>query len=232
MATLRAFEEELKRLVFFRDDEPTRSFLWGEKIPPRMSVYRNNARTNWTDALDSDFPLTRAQFESPAWEILRRSYFIKHPPRHWELNASLASFTDFLASQKIEPYVKELADYEWNDLKIFIDRAVIRLGTGLTNPTASVRVYRHQIFDWVNDDEASPKKPPCQKPEVLVFYRDSSNTRHIQEADPLMLLLLEHFRNPGAELEDLESTRRRLLPGNDVPLASVRSALVESELLL
>jgi len=29
--------------------------------------------------------------------------------------------------------VKELADYEWHDLKIFIDRAMVKRGAGTTN---------------------------------------------------------------------------------------------------
>ena len=62
----------------------------------------------------------------------------------------------------------------------------MRKRLGVTNPTALARVYRHQIFFWV--EAGAPKgDPPSQKPEVLLFYRDSKNTSHIMEADPLML---------------------------------------------
>lgn len=232
MRGLRAFQEEFKRLVFFQETEPASSSLWKDGLPPRLGVYRNNTRANWTDALDSDFPMTRRQFTPEGWKDLSRRYFLKHPPRHWELNASLAPFTGFIAAQKLKPWVKELADYEWNDLRTFIDRSAVRRGTGLTNPTAVVSVYHHQIFDWVDKDQASPERPPRAKPEVLVFHRDSRNTRHIREADPLMLLMLEHFRRPGAALAALEPARRRLLPGNEAPLETVHETLRACELIL
>jgi hypothetical protein len=228
---LRTFQEEIKELVFFRSEEPARSRLWADKIPDRLGVYRNNTRSNWTDTLDHDFPLTRKQFSEEEWENLGKKYFIKHPPQHWELNTSMTPFVRFLKMQKLKPYVAELADYEWHDLKVFIDRSAVRKGSGVTNPTVVIRPYQHQIFYWV-EVGAPPAKPPAQKPEVLVFYRDSKNTCHIQEADPLMILMLEHFKKPGASLEDLEPVRRKILPVNKIPLETVLETLKKSELIL
>jgi hypothetical protein len=237
MVSLRTFQEEIKHLVFFKDPEATRSRLWKDQIPERLNVYRNNTRSNWTDTLDHDFPLTRRQFSETEWDQLRKRYFIKHPPQHWELNASMTPFVQFLktmrnvGAHRCAPYVKELADYEWNDLKVFIDRAVLKRGSGITNPTAVIRAYQYQIFFWV-EAGAPPARPPSQKPEVLVFYRDSRNTCHIQEADPLMILLMDHFKKSGACLQDLEPARRTLLPANQVPLRAVFENLQKSELLL
>jgi hypothetical protein len=231
MVSLRAYQDELKKLLFFRTPEAGQSILWKDQIPERLKVYRNNTRTNWSDALDYDFTLTRKQFSDDEWPDLRRRYFLKHPPGHWELNTAMSPFPQFLETQKIKAYIKELADFEWHDLKIFIDRSVVKKGSGLTNPTAVIRAYQHQIFYWV-EAEAPKEKPPAHKPEVLVFYRDSKNTSHIQEADPLMILLMEHFRKPGARLEDLEPLREKILPANKVPLAAVCEQLKKSELLL
>jgi hypothetical protein len=231
MADLRAYQEDLKKLIFLKETETGESLLWGKVLPERLKVYRSKSRTNWTDALDSDFPLTRSQFSADEWRALRTRYFSLHPPRHWELNHSIQPFAKFIAGQKVAGYVKELADYEWHDLKIFIDRSVVRPGSGLTNPTAVTRVYQFQMFDWVQA-RAPRDRPPKQKPEVLVFYRDSRNTCHVLEAEPLMLLLMDHFRKPGTHLADLEPIRRRLLPNNTVPLEKVAAELKEIELLL
>src|SRR5262245_21581335 len=103
---LKSFQEDIKELVFFCEKEPARSVLWGESIPERLGVYRNNTRTNWTDTLDHDFPLSRKQFAAQEWEALRSRYFIKHPPEHWELNMSMTPFLPWLRMQKIKPYVK------------------------------------------------------------------------------------------------------------------------------
>lgn len=231
VVSLRAYQEDLKNLVFFREKEADESAVWGKALPDRLKVYRNNARTNWTDTLDCDFSLTRAQFEPAEWQALERRYFVTHPPQHWELNGSMAPFVQFLATQKVKAYVKELADYEWHDLKIFIDRAVVRKDLGTTNPTAVARVYQHQIFYWA-EAGAPRERPPAQKPEVLLFYRDTRNTSHIRDADPLMLMMIEHFRKHGARLEDLEPVRQRLLPTSQVPLESVFESLQKDELLL
>ena len=227
---LKAYQEEIKKLVFFRPEEPTTSSLWTDAIPERLDVYRNNTRSNWTDTLDHDFPLTRAQFSDSEWEDLRKSYFIKHPPTHWELNNAMTPFPVWLKSRHVKPYVKELADYEWQDLKVFIDRAGVKKGSGVTNPTVVIRAYKFQIFFWVQSG-APVSKPPQQKPEVLIFYRDSKNSSHIREADPLMILLLEHFKKPGARLETLEAVRRKLLPENSIPLENVLHALRKEELI-
>src|SRR5690242_12008782 len=97
---LKTFQEEIKDLVFFRPQEPTRSGLWADQIPDRLGVYRNNTRSNWTDTLDHDFPLTRKQFSQEEWEDLRRRYFIKHPPEHWELNTSMTPFVQFIKTER------------------------------------------------------------------------------------------------------------------------------------
>src|SRR5690348_10293133 len=128
MPSLRAVQEEMRRLIFFRDPEQTESRLWGNGIPDRLKVYRNNTRTNWSETLDCDFRLTKAQFDPDGWQALRRNYFVKHPAGHWELNTSMSSFVKFLGSQAVKPYVKELADFEWHDLRIFIDRAEVKSG--------------------------------------------------------------------------------------------------------
>jgi hypothetical protein len=228
---LKEFQQELKELIFFKPEEAKTSKLWGANLPDRLWVYQNNTRSNWTDTVDHDFPLTRKQFGAEEWEALRKRYFIKYPPNHWELNTSMVTFTKFLQTQKIKSFVKELADYEWQDLQVFINRSVVKKGLGIVNPTAVVRVYQHQIFDWVAAG-ASPKKVPLQKPEVLIFYRDSRNTCHIQEADPLMLLMLDHFRHPNANLADLEAPRKKLLPGNQVSLETVYASLRKSDILI
>jgi len=231
VVSLKDFQQELKDLIFFKSQEPTRSKLWDDGLPERLWVYRNNTRTNWMETVDHDFPLTRRQFSPNSWEELRQSYFVKHPPRHWELNASMATFVPFLKGRKIQAFVKDLADYEWHDLQVFIDRSIVKKGLGTVNPPAVVRVYQHQIFKWV-EEGASPQKPPLQQPEVLVFYRDSRNTCHIQEADPLMLLMLDHFRIPGVSLQDLEPVRKKLLPANKIPLQTVLGALRKNDLIL
>jgi hypothetical protein len=231
MANLRTYQDDFKKLLFVRESEATQSAVWGSTLPDRLKVYRNNTRTNWADTLDCDFAMTRTQFEIADWENLRKAYFVKHPPQHWELNTSMQPFVQFIAGQKVPAPVKELADFEWHDLKIFIDRTEVRNGLGITNPTAVVRVFQHQIFDWV-ELKAPRQHPPRQKPEVLVFYRDSRNTCHIREADPLMLLAMDHFRKPGAALDRLEAVRRKLLPQSTVPLDTVIDHLKEMEILL
>lgn len=143
---LRFYQNEMRRLIFPDGITTTASPLWKKGLPERLRVYRGNAASNWWNALESDFPLTKKQFSEEAWDGLTRRYFQKQPPGHWELNASLSPFVSFLKQEGVKRWVWELADYEWNDLGIFIDRCQVKRGSGRTNPTAAVRVYEHQIF--------------------------------------------------------------------------------------
>ena len=90
---LKTFQEEIRDLVFFKEKEPSGSRLWKDGLPERLNVYRNNTRTNWTDTLDHDFPLTSRQFGETEWESLSKRYFVQHPPQHWEVNTSMTPFT-------------------------------------------------------------------------------------------------------------------------------------------
>ncbi len=231
MTSLKTLQEEMKGLVFYPKHERSTSFLWKDGLPKRLDVYRNNTRLNWADALDQDFAMTRRQFTKDEWQELCKKYFVQHPPASWELNTALSPFVKFLSTQNLRTYVKELADYEWHDLQSFIHRAIVKKGTRITNPTAMAQVFKHQIFDWV--EKGAPEgKPPEKKPEVLVFFRDSKLACHILEADPLMLLMMDHFRKPGRTLEGLETARQKLLPQNVIPLHRVFKQLLLQEILL
>ena len=47
-----------------------------------------------------------------------------------------------------------------------------------------------------------------------------------------MLLMVEHFRTPGAHIADLEPVRKKLLPDNKIPLETVFQTLKKSEIIL
>ena len=227
---LRVLQEDLQNLIFF-GRQAARSAFWGNNIPKRIGVYRNNVHLNWTETLESDYSYTRKQFSPEEWEKLELAFFTKHPPRHYELNGSIVPFVAYLKTQKVTPCVKELADCELADLMTFLHPAAVEPHLGVTNPTFTTRVYQHEIIEWFRK-EAPPEQSPAQKPQVLVFYRDTHLEVNICQADPLMLLMLEHFQAPGADLADLEPERRRLLPTNKVPLQTVLDDLVERDLIL
>jgi len=227
---LRALQEDLQNLIFF-GRRTSRSVLWGDKIPSRIEVYRNNVHLNWTETLESDFSFTRKQFTPEEWEKIELKFFSAHAPRHYELNGSIVPFVPFLKSQKVKPCIKELADAELADLNTFLHPAAPVHGMGITNPTVTTRLYQHQILDWFSR-KAPADAPPAQKPQVVVFYRDTHFEVRMRVADPLMLLMMEHFQKPGADLDDLEPVRRRLLPTNKVPLDKVLESLVEIDLIL
>ena len=171
------------------------------------------------------------QFSEDDWFDLSQEFFSKNPPQFWELNRCIKSFPKFLKKKKMKPNLIELAEYELIDLETFINIANVKKELGVTNPTLATRLFQYQIYDWVAR-KASPEKPPQQKPEVLVFYRNTDHDCYVRKADPLMLLILDHFRTPGAHLCDLEPVRAKLLPGNSVDLSLVLDDLVHNDLVL
>jgi hypothetical protein len=230
MGQLRALQEELKKLLPVGGTEE-KSRFWKEGLPARLQVYRNTIHGNCTDTLDADYPLTKKQFSENDWFDLSRDFFTKYPPSAWELNKCIVSFPKFLKQKKTKPHVVELARYELTDLQTFIHTSVVKKGWGVTNPTVTVQVFQHQIYDWVHA-QCPPHKPPLQKTEVLVFYRDTHHDCYVRKADPLMLLILDHFRTPKAQLAALEPAREKLLPGNSVDLNRVLNELVQNDMVL
>ncbi len=229
MGQLRALQEELRKILFIGGDAE-KSRFWEEGLPKRLQVYRNTVHGNAYDTLDSDYKLTKKQFSEDDWFNLSQKYFSKNPPDYWELNNCVLTFPKFLKAQKVKPYIVELAEYELTDLKTFIHTAVPAKGTGRTNPTMATRVFQYQIFDWTVA-QCPPQSPPAQKPEVLVFHRDMKHECHIRKADPLELLMLDHFSKKEAHLCDLEKIREELLPQNDVPLNRVLEELTTAGLI-
>ncbi|MBV9079913.1 MAG: putative DNA-binding domain-containing protein [Elusimicrobia bacterium] len=230
MGQLRALQEELKRLLFV-GSTATSSRFWPEALPERLQVYRNTVHGNAYDTLDFDYPMTMTQYSDDAWFDLSEKFFSKFPPASYELNHCVLQFPKFLKASKAKAYVVELAEYELTDLETFISTEVVRAGATRTNPTVSVRVFQHQILDWVLAGVPSAK-PPAQKPEVLVFFRDLHHDCRVRRADPLLLLMVDHFKTPGACLDDLEPIREKLLPTSDVALATVFDNLVNDHLIL
>jgi hypothetical protein len=230
MGQLRALQEELGKILSV-GSEINESRFWKEGLPSRLQVYRNTVHGNAYDTLDSDYPLTMKQFSDDAWFDLSVAFFKSHPPAFWELNNCVTAFPAFLKKKKEKTYIAELADFELTDLQTFIHTATVKKGSGLSNPTAATRVYKHGILSWVID-EADPKIVPASQPEVILFYRNSNHEGRMRRADPLMLLLLDHFSNPHARLEEAEAIRANLLPKNTVPLQIVLDDLIESDLIL
>ncbi len=230
MGQLRALQEELNRILMVGSTTTTSPF-WKEGLPERLQVYKNTVHGNCYDTLDSDFPLTKKQFTDQVWFNLCQDFFKKAPPSFWELNQCVTTFPPFLRKRKEALLVRELAEFELIDLLVFISTASVKKGWGRTNPTATIRVFQHEIMEWVLKD-ASPNHPPAQKPEVIVFYRDADHGGHFRKADPLLLLLMDHFSKPNAQLADVESTRKDLLPKNNVPLQDILNDLVENDLIL
>jgi hypothetical protein len=230
MGQLRDLQEELKTLIPIGASGTTSKF-WGNDLPVRLQVYRNTVHGNCYDTIDADFPLTHDQFCEHDWFDLSRAYFAEHPPRRWELNNCVFGFPKFLKTREIEPCIAELALYELLNLKTFVHSSQVKKGSGLTNPTVAIQVFQYQMYDWVAKQCPSKRLPPKQ-PEVLVFFRDMEHDCYVRKADPLMLLLLDHFRRPRARLNDLEPARAELLPGNTVPLARVLDDLVANDLIL
>lgn len=230
MGQLRALQEELNKILSV-GSEVKESRFWKEGLPARLQVYRNTVHGNAYDTLDSDYSLTMKQYSHDDWFDLSVAFFKKYPPSFWELNGCIKAFPAFLKKQKAKGYIQELAEYELTDLQTFIHTASVKKGSGRSNPTIATRVFQHQIFSWATQD-ADPAVVPKQQPQVLLFYRNSEHGVFTRQADPLQLLLIDHFSRPGADLHQAEHARKKLLPQNRVPLQTVLDDLVEHDLIL
>jgi hypothetical protein len=82
----------------------------------RLGIYVDGYRLRLIEALEADFVALRAHLGPQRFEALCRAYIDAHPSGHWSLRyfgQHLAAFLAGAAPWREEPFVAELARFEW-----------------------------------------------------------------------------------------------------------------------
>src|ERR1700722_5837300 len=117
MPSLRELQLDVMRALL--DDEPSRATPWiARGIPSQqaLSVYANNARTNFIESLKSSFPAVKRLVGEEYFLQAARGFHRRHPSLSGDLQPAGRHFAGYLAQLHAEDeyrYLGEVARLEW-----------------------------------------------------------------------------------------------------------------------
>lgn len=195
-------------------------------------LYTQLIRLGWHDVMSSIYPLTE-ELLSVEWCHTVDNYLKVYPPRHFNLNQLANRFSCFLAAHeknllKRYPFIAELADYEWLELEVLEDLAVVPepllaveqlIGCQpIVNPTVRTRRYQYplpEIANLIECGECTSTLPTQEKQTWMLAYRTSqSNACRIIEVSELVFMILEAAKAKGSTYDELAVQAINLCEGS------------------
>jgi hypothetical protein len=196
MNTLAQLQQALQSHVLHGDVAIAAAIDESAEIPAavRLGVYSDAYRLRLIEALDANFPVLAKLLGADVFARMTQQYLLAHPSRHFSIRwfgdrlaVFLASFPDYVE----QPWLKELAEWEWKTAAAFdaSDAAVVTVaemasvapeqwGTLQFIPHPSVRriTLTTNVVAMVkaaNTDNELPKPLPSNATsEWLIWRRD------------------------------------------------------------
>ena len=178
--------------------------------PRRMAVYAELFFNNVESLITANFPVIRSLYDDASWRTLIRAFYRDHrchTPIFPEIARELIRYLESLDGAAvdgvaIEPFLVELAHYEWSELALSLDEAELSEiacdaagdvvdGVPLASPLARVLAYRFPVHRISPDFR--PAQAPAQ-PTLILLTRDRDDDLHFLEIDPLTALLVERLQ--------------------------------------
>lgn len=191
----------------------------------RLGIYGRFAKAHRFEVVDGLFPHLRrtvvARGGEAAWDTLTETYFVRHPMRHFELNANAVHLPEFLQGYAEEAglpaWMPELADLEWWEWQALVAPGEDPEARGLRiSSTVELRPYTHDLVGWLDAPEAERAPEPEESESIVLFWRNPQLRFRRENASPEELLVLKAVAEgytlgdaasaAGASLEVLEAT--------------------------
>ena len=167
----------------------------------RLAVVSELFFNNIEGFISSCFPVLKSLHTENAWLALLRDFFSIHHCKTPYFAEIAQEFLDYLEnerqSQTDYAFMLELAHYEWVEMALSIDKAVLitnplpvdnLLTRQLTvSPLAWALVYQYPVHKI--SPTFIPQTPPAQ-PSFLIVHRDINDDVHFFEITPLTYRLL------------------------------------------
>lgn len=177
----------------------------------RLAIYRDLFFNNVANYLAKAFPVLRRFYADDDWTALVRDYFarhVSHSPQFYQIAGEFLAYLDDERGERPEdpPFLRELAHYEWVELKLAIldadpdaaaaDRDGDPLaGAPVLSPLAWPLTYRYPVHTLGPDNR--PSEPPPE-PTHLVVYRDRADAVRFLKISAATARLLTLIRDePG-----------------------------------
>jgi hypothetical protein len=192
MSLARFFEVMTPFLAGTCTSSETAQALGPQVDESRLALYGHFCTVHRHETLDGIYPLSRSMTVHGRWTALVNTYFVAHPPRHWELNANGEMFAQFLMTQPdLPPWLAELADFEWWQWKVFtaLDHKVPRGAPETLSPLAILRPYAHDIVAFARSQPRPAS--PARIPSVAMLWRDALRHDHARNVMPVELVVIK-----------------------------------------
>ena len=157
---------------------------WG--IPAsRAGLYQRFVRNHTIRVLDKNYGELARLIGKDRWNELTDRYFREHPPRDYELNASVADFVQFVGARAQADELGlgrvhlELAELSWARFRAFADAQDVPtdVSAPTLNPTLQILETEYPVLTlWRSlrklDADAPPDLPlPLDAPRVVFVLR-------------------------------------------------------------
>lgn len=180
----------------------------------RFQTYRNHISYGILGGIASCFPVIKSLVSETEWAELLNNFYLKRLTRSPIARQVFGEFSQYLQKYrgpllKKFPYIRELAEYEYLDLKIFFEKDTcqktdlrqklpsnphdILLWKPVLNSHIATRLYRWPVHQICKDYY---KPSQVKKGRYgLIVYRDPATLKaRFIEANDLMIKLVESLR--------------------------------------
>ncbi len=169
--------------------------------PRRLKVYSDLVYNNLEGLLAGNFPVIRKTLGEADWTALVRRFLVthvSHTPLFTELGRELIAFLETDAGLDPQrPWLAELAHYEWAELALQLNEALLPAhdpggglldGVPVLSPLAWPLAYRWPV-SRIGPDFQPGEVPP--QPTLVLLRRDADGRVHFSALSPLLFRLLE-----------------------------------------
>lgn len=200
--------------------------------PRRLKVYRELFFNNVEGLLAGNFPVIRRIYGETRWRALVRAFYRDHgsrTPLFTEIAREFLRWLESGAAENAEPWLRELAHYEWIELALQISEAsdsdvLLAQESAETDPTQALLEGRPALsplawplaYAWpvhrIGPDYR-PDTPPPQ-PTLLLVHREPGGKVAFHILNPLTYRLLQRLDEAPeltgrAQLEALAAEAQR-----------------------
>lgn len=221
-----AFQRNRERVLkkFFRSEKDRRAL---SKIPfERFETYRKHISVGLLGGIEDAFPVLRSLISESEWNGLLNDFYLKRLTRSPIARRVFREFPHYLQKRyrgpllKRFPYLRELADYENVDLRLFydVDRPVPALDVKdvgsvtdpavllhlvpVLNPHHVLHAYRWPVHRICREFSSPKQVKPGRYP--LLVYRDPDTLQvRFLETNPLVAEFVRRMRPGRTAIENL-----------------------------
>jgi hypothetical protein len=172
----------------------------------RMAIYRDLFINSLSSLLGGSFPVIRGLYDDAGWTRLVRRFFRKEhnkTPHFPEIPREFVAFLKTQPTDPEQPFLYELAHYEWLELHLEKHPLTYTKSAGLTpavmlrevpviSPLVRLQAYQFPVHQIRQDFQP---KAASEQPVCLVVWRDTQDKVRFAELNPFSAMLLEHLIN-------------------------------------